>query len=125
MTPSIRRASTAASCCSRAGKGARSASSPSLPRALVTTTATGSHPSCSRQPALAFWHDHPLRDGEGAAGPSGAIGPSLVTAWGDRWIAYLRGIDGLVFTPTDGGSFSVVFFNAEGEALDLGRFAPP
>jgi hypothetical protein len=75
--------------------------------------------------SLAIWHDHPSRDGEGAAGPSGAIGPSLVTAWGDRWIAYLRGIDGLVFTPTEGNGFSVVFFNAEGEALDLGRFAPP
>jgi hypothetical protein len=74
---------------------------------------------------LAFWHDHPYRDGEGAAGPSGTIGPSLVTAWGDRWIAYLRGIEGLVFTPTEEGGFSVVFFNADGEALDLGRFAPP
>lgn len=74
--------------------------------------------------ALAFWHDHPLRAGEGVAGPSGAIGPSLVTSWGDRWIAYLRGIDGLVFTPTGGGGFSVAFFNAEGETFDLGRFAP-
>ncbi len=75
--------------------------------------------------SLAIWHDHPFHDGEGAAGPSGAIGPSLVTVWGDRWIAYLRGIDGLVFTPTDGGGFSIVFFNAEGEAFELGRFAPP
>jgi hypothetical protein len=83
---------------------------------------------------LAFWHDHPSSDGKGPAersdlarlpGPSGAVGPSLVTAWGDRWIAYLRGIDGLVFTPTDGGGFSVVFFSSEGESLDLGRFAPP
>jgi hypothetical protein len=81
---------------------------------------------------LAFWHDHP---GEAAAapspgirqppGPSGALGPSLVTAWGDRWIAYLRGIDGLVFTPTGGGGFSVVFFTSEGEVLDLGRFTAP
>jgi hypothetical protein len=82
---------------------------------------------------LAFWHDHSPRAGEEAGGlpldpphrgPSGTIGPSLVRAWGNRWIAYLRGIDGLVFTPTDGGGFSVVFFNAEGEAFDLGRFAP-
>jgi hypothetical protein len=75
--------------------------------------------------SLAFWHDHLFRDGGGADGPSGTIVPSLVTAWGDRWIAYLRGIDGLVFTPTEGGGFSAVFFNADGEALDLGRFAPP
>jgi hypothetical protein len=74
---------------------------------------------------LAFWHDHPFDERGGAGGPSGVIGPSLVTVWGDRWIAYLRGIDGLVFTPTDGGGFSIVFFNAEGEALDLGHFAPP
>jgi hypothetical protein len=84
--------------------------------------------------SLAFWHDHRLRDGggetgllrdPGSPGPSGAIGPSLVTAWGDRWIAYLRGIDGLVFTPMEGDSFSVVFFNAEGGAFELGRFASP
>jgi hypothetical protein len=83
---------------------------------------------------LAFWHDHRFRDGGGAAGlpqdpgspgPSGAIGPSLVTAWGDRWIAYLRGIDGLVFTPMEGDRFSVVFFNAEGGAFELGRFSSP
>jgi hypothetical protein len=82
---------------------------------------------------LAFWHNHAVGDGGGAAerfggprppGPSGAVGPSLVTAWGDRWIAYLRGIDGVVFTPERGGGFSVVFFSSEGEVLDLGRFAP-
>jgi hypothetical protein len=74
---------------------------------------------------LAFWHDHPFDERGGAGGPSGVIGPSLVRAWGDRWIAYLWGIDGLVFTPTEGDGFRAVFFNAEGEALDLGRFAPP
>ena len=69
------------------------------------------------------------RDGpsapEGPAAPSGALGPSLVTAWGDRWIAYLRGIDGLVFTPTGAGGVSVVFYTSEGEVLDLGRCRAP
>jgi hypothetical protein len=83
---------------------------------------------------LAFWHCHPPGDGAAAVGspgsrqppgPSGALGPSLVTAWGDRWIAYLRGIDGLVFTPTGAGSVSVVFYTSEGEVLDLGRFEAP
>jgi len=83
---------------------------------------------------LAFWHNHSPGNDAAAAGspesrkppgPSGALGPSLVTAWGDRWIAYLRGIDGLVFTPTGGGGFSVVFFTSEGEAFDLGRFTAP
>ena len=74
---------------------------------------------------LAFWHDHPPGGGEGKDGPSGALGPSLVTAWGDRWIAYLRGIDGLVFTPTSAGGIRAAFYTSEGEVLDLGRFEDP
>ncbi|MCX7031696.1 MAG: hypothetical protein NTU62_16460 [Spirochaetes bacterium] len=83
---------------------------------------------------LAWWHDHafnergvPLEmlDNRAAAGPSGTASGSLVTAWGDLWVAYLRGIDGLVFTPTGGGTFSAVFFSSESEAVDLGRYAAP
>jgi hypothetical protein len=83
---------------------------------------------------LAFWHDHPLDNEEGAVGrpdgprppgPFGARGPSLVTALGDRWIACLRGIDSLVFTSMGGAGFSIVFFNSEGEVLGLGQFVAP
>ncbi len=52
---------------------------------------------------------------------------SLIRVGVDRFIAVvvLGGIYGGIFTPTEGGGFSVVFFSADGEALDLGRFAPP
>jgi len=83
---------------------------------------------------LAFWHDHAFNDAglpvesldnRDAAGPSGSISGSLATVWGDRWVAYLRGIDGLVFTPTGGRSFAAVYFTSEGATLDLGRYAAP
>jgi len=83
--------------------------------------------------SLAVWHDHasnekhlPVEelDESAAAGPSGTASGSLVTVWGDTWIAYLRGIDGLVFTPTGGRTFSVVFFTSDGQKVDLGRYTP-
>jgi hypothetical protein len=81
--------------------------------------------------SMAVWHDHAANDrglpaGEldnsAAVGPSGTASGSIVTVWGDMWIAYLRGIDGVVFTPTGDGTFSVVFFSSDGQKVDLGRY---
>jgi hypothetical protein len=83
---------------------------------------------------LAFWHDHAFNDlglpveeldNRGAVMPSGSITGSLATVWGDRWVAYVRGIDGLIFTPTGGKTFAVVYFTSEGATVDLGRYPSP
>jgi hypothetical protein len=84
--------------------------------------------------SMAVWHDHAANDrrqpaedldNSAAAGPSGTASGSIVTVWGDMWIAYLRGIDGVVFTPTGGGTFSVIFFSSDGQKVDLGRYRRP
>jgi hypothetical protein len=96
--------------------------------------AYGLPPELFTASCLAFWHNHQIGDrglttGPGGAdratGPSGALGPSLASAWGDRWIAYLKGIDGLIFTPGEEGAFMVVFYGHEGEIRDLGTYRPP
>jgi hypothetical protein len=81
--------------------------------------------------ALAFWHNHafddlglPLEelDNSGAMMPSGSLTGSLATVWGDRWAGYIRGIDGLVFTPTGGSTFAVVYVTSDGVTIYLGKY---
>jgi hypothetical protein len=83
--------------------------------------------------ALAFWHNHAFNDlgvpweeldNSGSMMPSGSLSGSLATVWGDKWAGYIRGIDGLVFTPTGGRTFAVVYVTSDGVTIYLGRYLP-
>jgi hypothetical protein len=82
--------------------------------------------------SVAVWHNHAWNpaglpfeelDDSAISRPSGTAHGSLETVGGDLWTAYLRGISGLVFTPTGNATFSAVYYDAQEDVLDLGRFS--
>jgi hypothetical protein len=84
--------------------------------------------------SVAVWHTHAWNpaglpfeelDDSAISRPSGSAHGSLETAGGDLWIAYVRGIAGLVFAPTGRGTFSAVYYDEQEDVVDLGRFPAP